>query len=96
MAPLKSLTCGENVIWTKPNIILLLISYLAQADGSPEGLGPGKEVDGFLDLVLVLVLPGQVVARGPVARLVAHLGRLPNTTQVSFTTQHQQQVAMNE
>jgi len=52
------------------------VSHLAEPDGVAVRLGSLEEVDGLLDMVLVLQLSRQVVAARTVTRLVTDLTRL--------------------
>lgn len=50
--------------------------YLAQVNCVLERLGPGVEVHRLLDVVLVLVLAGQVIRSCPVSSLVCYFSCL--------------------
>lgn len=50
--------------------------YLAEANGVVVGLRPCVEVHGLLDVIVALVVPGQVVGRRPVTSVVGDLRRL--------------------
>lgn len=50
--------------------------YLAQADGVVEGLGAAVEVHGLFDVLLTLVLPGQVIGGCPVPRFICYFSSL--------------------
>lgn len=51
-------------------------TYLAQTNGVVEGLSSCVEVHCLPHLLLALVLPGQVIGRGPVSGLVGYISSL--------------------
>lgn len=62
-------------------------SYLAEPNGVVVGLRPRVEVHGLLDVVVALVVPGQVVGRRPVTSVVGDLRRLASRKQtIPLTT----------
>ena len=52
------------------------VYYLAQSNGTSKSMSTCEEVDGLLDLILVLILTSQVVACSFVPSVIAHLRSL--------------------